>query len=67
MTVTHQQIPETMWRVAKTEDSSMVVAVVEYWDWIYYLVEKGIVDYNYWCHDNDSACAIQISLKPDSI
>ena len=32
------QIPETMWRVAK---SSVVVAVAESWDWIHYLDRGG--------------------------
>ncbi|CAI8041632.1 hypothetical protein GBAR_LOCUS23124 [Geodia barretti] len=41
------KIPETMWRAAKSQDSSVVVAVTESWDWIYYLVEDGIVDYNF--------------------
>jgi hypothetical protein len=55
------QIPETMWRAAKSQDSSVVVAVTESWDWIYYLVEDGIVDYNFRCKDNDSLCAHEIS------
>ena len=50
-----------MWRVAKTEDSSMVVAVAESWDWIHYLVETDTVDFNYRCKENDLLCAQQIS------
>lgn len=50
-----------MWRVAKTEDSSVVVAVAESWDWINYLVENDTVDYNYRCQEVDSTCAQQIS------
>ena len=55
------QIPETMWRAAKSQNSSLVVAVAESWDWIYYLVEDGIVDYNFRCKENDSVCAQEIS------
>ena len=55
------QIPETMWHAAKSQDSSVVVAVTESWDWIYYLVEDTIVDYNFRCQDNDSLCAQEIS------
>ena len=55
------QIPETMWRAAKSQDSSLVVAVAESWDWINYLVEDGIVDYNYLCKENDTLCAQEIS------
>ena len=55
------QIPETMWRAAKTEDSGVVVAVAESWDWINYLVENDTVDYNYRCHEVDSVCAEEIS------
>ena len=50
-----------MWRVAKSEDSSVVVAVAESWYWIDFLVEKGIVDFNYDCAENDSLCAKEIS------
>ena len=50
-----------MWRVAKSEDSSVVVAVAESWDWINYLVEKDTVDYNYRCLELDSICAQEIS------
>ena len=61
------QIPETMWRAAKSQDSSVVVAVTESWDWIYYLVEDGIVDYNFRCHSVDSVCVPQISSHSLSI
>ena len=50
-----------MWRVAKTEDSSVVVAVAESWSWINYLVEKEIVDFNIDCAENDSLCGQEIS------
>ena len=55
------QIPETMWRAAKTQSSNLTVAVAESWDWIHYLVEPNIVDYNYRCMENDSLCAQEIS------
>ena len=38
------QIPETMWRAAKMQDPSLVIAVAETWSWIHYLVEPDIVD-----------------------
>ena len=56
-----------MWRAAKSQDSSVVVAVTESWDWIYYLVEDGIVDYNFRCHSVDSVCVPQISSHSLSI
>ena len=52
-----------MWRVAKSENSSVVVAVAESWDWIHYLVEKEIVDFNYNCAENDSLCGQEISYN----
>ena len=52
-----------MWRVAKTEDSSTVIAVVESWDWIHYLVEEDMVDYNYQCMSQDYKCIPQISYN----
>ena len=52
-----------MWRAAKSQDSSVVVAVTESWDWIYYLVEDGIVDYNFRCMGLDPLCAKQISFN----
>lgn len=55
------KVPETMWRVAKTEDSSVVVAVAESWYWIDFLVEKEIVNFNYDCAENDSLCAQEMS------
>ena len=57
------QIPETMWRVAKSEDSSVVVAVAESWDWIHYLVEEDTVDYNYRCLGLDYNCSQEISIN----
>ena len=51
-----------MWRVAKNQDSSVVVAVTESWDWIHNLVESGIVDYEYRCKENDSLCGQEISF-----
>ena len=57
------QIPETMWRAAKTEDSGVVVAVAESWDWINYLVENDTVDYNYRCMSQDALCVPKISLQ----
>ena len=50
-----------MWRVAKTEDSSMMIAVVVSWEWIQYLVEEDVVDYNYWCMLQDFKCVPKIS------
>ena len=51
-----------MWRAAKEQNSKLVTASVESWDWIHYLVEPGIVDYEYRGKENDEACAENISF-----
>ncbi len=50
-----------MWHAAKAQDSSLKTASVESWDWIHYLVEPKIVDYEFRGKENDSACADAIS------
>lgn len=50
-----------MWRVAKEQNSAIVTASVESWDWIHYLVEPGTVDYEYRGKEDDKACAENIS------
>lgn len=50
-----------MWRAAKEQNSDIVTASVESWDWIHYLVEPGIVDYEYRGKEDDKACAENIS------
>ena len=52
-----------MWRAAKEQNSQLVTASVESWDWIHYLVEPGIVDYEYRGKEDDKACAENISLS----
>ncbi len=51
-----------MWRAAKAQNSSLKTASVESWDWIHYLVEPTIVDYEFRGKENDSACADAISM-----
>ena len=50
-----------MWRAAKEQNSEIVTASVESWDWIHYLVESEVVDYEYRGKEDDKACAENIS------
>ena len=50
-----------MWRAAKEQNSTIVTASVESWDWIHYLVEPEVVDYEYRGKEDDKACAENIS------
>ena len=52
-----------MWRAAKAQNSAIKTASVESWDWIHYLVEPSIVDYEFRGKEDDAACAKGISLK----
>ena len=52
-----------MWRAGKEQDKGLVAAVVESWDWIHYLVEPDVVEFEFRGHDNDSACANAISIQ----
>ena len=55
------KVPETVWRAAKEQNSQLVTASVESWDWIHYLVEPSVVDYEYRGKEDDKACAQNIS------
>ena len=52
-----------MWRAGKDQDKGLVVAVVESWDWIHYLVEPDVVEFEFRGRENDSACANAISVR----
>eukprot|EP00054_Salpingoeca_dolichothecata_P031821 m.264715 g.264715 ORF g.264715 m.264715 type:complete len:310 (+) comp28163_c0_seq1:70-999(+) len=49
------KIPETMWRVLKTQKPDASVAVSISWDWIHYLAENATVDYLFRGMENDTA------------
>ena len=57
------KVPETVWRAAKEQNSQLVTASVESWDWIHYLVEPSVVDYEYRGKEDDKACAENISFS----
>ena len=52
-----------MWHAAKDQNPALKTASVESWDWIHYLVEPDIVDYEFRGKENDSACADAISCQ----
>jgi len=52
-----KKIPETMWRAAKLQNPSLKIAVSESWDWIHYLTEPDIVNYEFRGHEDDDATA----------
>ena len=54
-----------MWHAGKDQDKTLVVAVVESWDWIHYLVEPNVVEFEFRGKENDSACANAISNSND--
>ena len=52
-----------MWRAAKMQNPSLKIAVAESWDWIHYLVESDIVDYEYQGNEDDDATAKNVKLS----